>query len=97
MLRDQRVPCSRLDPVRNDSARLRGEWGEKHYRGGGELGGAVSTDEGTNGPKVMGKGGRDIGQDGRAEGKGDGTASGCDEGVAVSLGEGNRGHWGGGK
>ena len=45
----------------------------------------------------MGKGGRDIGQDGRAEGKGDGTASGREEGVAVSLGEGNRRHWGGGK
>ena len=45
----------------------------------------------------MGKGGRDIGQDGRAEGEGDGTASGREEGVAVSLGEGNRGHWGGGK
>ena len=45
----------------------------------------------------MGKGGRDIGQDGRAEGEGDGTASGREEGVAVSLGEGNRRHWGGGK
>ena len=38
----------------------------------------------------MGKGGRDIGQDGRAEGKGDGTASGCDEGVAVGIVRGGR-------
>ena len=40
---------------------LRGEGGEEFYRGRGEFSSTISADEGTDGPKVMGKGGRDIG------------------------------------
>ena len=37
-------PESVLFPLGPCEKGLRGEWGEKHYRGRGELGGAVSTD-----------------------------------------------------